>query len=87
MNVLRISDHQKVQPAILEPTQQLHPTPPGQQHSISEQSIHLHDCDDPIMFFDAIFPPYEFRTILHQTKLYMKQKKFDQSTYEWKEPT
>ena len=67
MNVLRIPEYQKVPPAILEPTQQLHPTPPGQQHSISEQGIHLLDCDDPIKFFDAIFRPYEFRTILHQT--------------------
>ena len=87
MNVLRISEYQKVPPAILEPTQQLHPTPPGQQHFISEQGIHLLDCDDPIKFFDAIFPPYEFRTILHQTKLHRKQRKFDKSPYEWKEPT
>ena len=87
MNVHRISEYQKVPPAILEPTQQLHPTTPGQQHSISEQGIHLLDCDDPIKFFDAIFPPYEVRIILHQTKLYKKQRKFDQSPYEWKEPT
>ena len=39
MNVLKISEYQKVPPAILEPTQQIHPTPPGQQHSISEQGI------------------------------------------------
>ena len=87
MNVLRISEYQKVPPAILEPTQKLHPTPQGQQHSISEQGIHLLDCDDPIKFFDAIFPPYEVRIILHQTKLYRKQRKFDQSPYKWKEPT
>ena len=79
MNVVIISEHQNVQPVILEPTQQLHPTPPGQQHSISKQGIHLLDCDDPIKLLDAIFPPYQFRTILHQPKLYRKQSKFDQS--------
>ena len=87
MNVLRIPEYQKFPPAILEPTQQLHPTPPAQQHSISEQGTHLLDCDDPIKFFDAIFRPYEFRTILHQTKLYRIQKKLDLPPYEWKEPT
>ena len=64
MNVLRIPEYQRVPPAILEPTQQLHPTPPAQQHSISEQGIHLLNCDDPIKFFDAIFRPNEFRTYI-----------------------
>ena len=87
MNVLRISEYQKVPPAILEPTQQLHPTPPGQQHSISEQGIHLLDCDDPIKFFDTIFPRYEVRIILHQTKLYWKQRKFDHLHTSGKSPS
>ncbi|KAI6660748.1 PiggyBac transposable element-derived protein 4-like [Oopsacas minuta] len=78
---------QKVPLTIKEPTHQLHPTPPTQQHSLSEEVIYLLDCNEPIQYFEAIFRPYEFRSILQQTKLYRTQMKFHLSPYKWKEPT
>ena len=53
--------------AIQEPTEALHPNPPSQQHQLSDEAKYLADCDDPIKFFDAIFRPNEFRTILNET--------------------
>ena len=60
--------------------------PPAECHSLSEQGSYLLNCDEPIDFFDAIFGQSEFNSILYQTKLFRKQKKYNEPPYNWKEP-
>ena len=74
---------QKVPTAIEEPTEPLHTNPPSQQHSLSEQGMHLMNCDNPIDFFDAIYCPQEMENILEQSKIYRQQNNWHQ----WLEPT
>ena len=77
------SKFQKVPTAIEEPTEPLYIDPPPQQHSLSEQGIHLMHCQDPIELFDAIYPPHELENILEQIKIFRLQNNW----HEWLEPT
>ena len=74
---------QKVPTATEEPTEPLHPNPPPQQHSLSEQGIHFMHCHDPIDFFDAIYPPHVLQNILGENNIYRLQNNWHQ----WLEPT
>ena len=84
-----LSDHNterkilKVPTAAEEPTEPLHPHPPPQQHSLSEQGIHLMHCHDPIDFFDYIYPPHVLQNILEETNIYGLQN----NCHQWLEPT
>ena len=73
----------KVAPAIPEPLNQLHPDPPSQQHTLSQQGRHLVDCEEPVDFFDAIYSPHQIESLLHQTILYRNQK----GLQKWQVPT
>ena len=87
LSIIRKPDsaYRNVPYAVEEPTDPLHTTPPGEQHSFSEQGRYLLMCTEPIQFFEAIYRPYEIKSLVKQTNIYRKQKQlfqFEKVTYE-----
>ena len=85
LSIDRNSDNtfSKFKPAIPEPLSQLHPQPPSQQHTLSQQGLYLLGYKEPLDFFDAIYGPHQIESLLLQTILYRNQK----GLQNWKSPS